>query len=151
MLKKVDPRYATYIRPASGCPRQHSHRKDRHIVRNASVQPIASSAAIQAQVATLLGALVSSRTIRMRLAEGHLESRRTIRVLPLTPTHQRLRLEWYHALGNWTQQNGTRLSLTRNPDSSSAVMRIVFVCGDPVENASILHLLYRDIPLPQLV
>ncbi|GFV14261.1 uncharacterized protein TNCV_1163841 [Trichonephila clavipes] len=35
-------------------------------------------------------------------AEGHLGSRRPLRVLPLTPTHQRLRLEWCHVRGNWT-------------------------------------------------
>ncbi|GFX74923.1 HTH_Tnp_Tc3_2 domain-containing protein [Trichonephila clavipes] len=35
-------------RPDSGHPRQTSHREDRHIVRNACVQPTASSAVIQA-------------------------------------------------------------------------------------------------------
>ncbi|GFU11571.1 transposable element Tcb2 transposase [Trichonephila clavipes] len=80
-------------RAGSGRPRQISRREDRHIVRNARVQPTASSAAIQAQVAPSLGALVSSRTTRRCLAEGHLGSRRPLRVLPLTPTHRRLRLE----------------------------------------------------------
>ncbi|GFV03204.1 hypothetical protein TNCV_4018011 [Trichonephila clavipes] len=37
------------------------------------------------------------------------------------------------------------------PESISAVITIVFVCGDPVENASILSLLYSYTPLPQLV
>ncbi|GFV44402.1 transposable element Tcb2 transposase [Trichonephila clavipes] len=63
-------------RPGSGCPRQTSRREDRHIVRNARVQPTASSAALQAQVAPSLGAPVSSQTIRRRLAEGHLGSAR---------------------------------------------------------------------------
>ncbi|GFW15353.1 uncharacterized protein TNCV_3740571 [Trichonephila clavipes] len=45
---------------------------------------------------------VSSRTIRRRLAEGHLGSRRPLRVLSLMPTHRRLRLEWCRAGGNWT-------------------------------------------------
>ncbi|GFU08431.1 transposable element Tcb2 transposase [Trichonephila clavipes] len=49
-----------------------------------------------------LGVPVSSRTIRRRLAEGHLGSRRPLRVLPLTPINRRLRLECYHARGNWT-------------------------------------------------
>ncbi|GFX48358.1 HTH_Tnp_Tc3_2 domain-containing protein [Trichonephila clavipes] len=61
-------------RPGSGCPRQTSHREDCHILRNARVQPTASSAVIQTQVAPSLGALVSSRTIRRRLAEGHFGS-----------------------------------------------------------------------------
>ncbi|GFV54519.1 transposable element Tcb2 transposase [Trichonephila clavipes] len=61
-------------RPGSGCPRQTSRREDHHVVRNASVC----------------------------LDEGHLESRCPLRVLPLTPTHRRLRLNWCRAQGNWT-------------------------------------------------
>ncbi|GFV73341.1 transposable element Tcb1 transposase [Trichonephila clavipes] len=56
----------------SGRPRQTSRQEDHCIVRNARVQPTASAAAIQAQVAPSLGAPVSSRTIQKRLAEGHL-------------------------------------------------------------------------------
>ncbi|GFW96201.1 transposable element Tcb2 transposase [Trichonephila clavipes] len=86
----------------TGSPQQTSRREDHHTVRNARVQPIASSAAIQAQVAPSLGAPVSSRNIRRHLAEGYLGSRRPLRVLPLTSTHQRLRLEWCCARRNWT-------------------------------------------------
>ncbi|GFT64693.1 transposable element Tcb2 transposase [Trichonephila clavipes] len=75
--------------PGSGCPRQSSRREERGIVRNARVQPTASPAAIQAQVASSLGAPVSFRTIRRHLAEGQL-GRRPLRVLPLMPTYQRL-------------------------------------------------------------
>ncbi|GFX05738.1 transposable element Tcb2 transposase [Trichonephila clavipes] len=89
-------------RPVSGRPRQISRQEDLLIVRIARVKPTASSTAIQAQVAPSLGAPVSSRTIRRRLAERHLGSRRPLRVLPLTTTHRRLRLEWYHERGNWT-------------------------------------------------
>ncbi|GFV80875.1 transposable element Tcb2 transposase [Trichonephila clavipes] len=86
-------------RPGSGSPQKTSHRKDHHIVRNAHVQPTASSAIIKAQVVPSLGNPVSSRT----MAEGHLGSRHSLRVLPLTPTHRRLRLEWCSARGNWTE------------------------------------------------
>ncbi|GFU25146.1 transposable element Tcb2 transposase [Trichonephila clavipes] len=89
-------------RPGSGCPRQTIRREDRHIVRNTHVQPTASSAAIEAQVAPSLGAPVSFRTIRRRLSARHLGSRCPLRVLPLTPTYRRLRLEWCRARGNWT-------------------------------------------------
>ncbi|GFW72148.1 transposable element Tcb2 transposase [Trichonephila clavipes] len=89
-------------RPGSGLPRQTSRLEDRHIVRNARVQPTASSAATQAHVAPSLGAPVSSPIIRRRLAEEHLGSWRPLRVLLLTPTHRRLRLEWCHARRNWT-------------------------------------------------
>ncbi|GFY19314.1 hypothetical protein TNCV_4127011 [Trichonephila clavipes] len=111
--------------------------------------PTASSAAFQAQVAPSLGAPVSSRTIRRRLAEGHLESRRSLRVLPLRPTHRRL--NWCRARGNWTAAEWYQVeTLVTNPDSISAVMTIVLVCGDPVLNASILPLLYSGTPLSQL-
>ncbi|GFX04852.1 transposable element Tcb2 transposase [Trichonephila clavipes] len=89
-------------RPGSGGSRQTSRREDYHIVRNTCVQPTASSATIQAQATPEQGALVSSRTIRRRLAEGHLGLRLPLRVLPLTPTYRRHRMEWCHACGNWT-------------------------------------------------
>ncbi|GFU77589.1 transposable element Tcb2 transposase [Trichonephila clavipes] len=54
------------------------------------------------QVAHLLGALVFSRTIRRRLAEEHLRSRGPLRVLLLTTTHRRLRLDWCRIQGNCT-------------------------------------------------
>ncbi|GFY09921.1 transposable element Tcb2 transposase [Trichonephila clavipes] len=83
------------------CDSVTSRREERHIVRNAHVQQTALSATIQAQVAISLGAHVSSRTIRRRLAEGHLGSWRPLRVLPLIPIHRLLHLEWCRARGNW--------------------------------------------------
>ncbi|GFX37228.1 transposable element Tcb2 transposase [Trichonephila clavipes] len=64
--------------------------------------PNASSAAIQARGAPSQGASMSSPTIRRRLAEGHLGSRCSSCVMPLTPTQRRLRLEWCRVRGNWT-------------------------------------------------
>ncbi|GFU18447.1 transposable element Tcb2 transposase [Trichonephila clavipes] len=118
--------------PGSGRPRQTSRRKDHHIVINARVQFTTSSAAIQTQTAPSLGVPVSSRTIRKRLAEGHLGSRRPLRVLPLTTTHRRLHSKWCRALGNWTAAEWNQV-------------------GEPVVNASILPLLYSNTLLPQLV
>ncbi|GFX00064.1 transposable element Tcb2 transposase [Trichonephila clavipes] len=90
-------------RPDSGRPRKTSRHEDHHIVRNERVQPTASSVAIQAQIAPLLGAPVSSRTIRRHLAEGHLGLRRPLLVPPLMSTYRYLRLEWCHARENWTE------------------------------------------------
>ncbi|GFW67473.1 hypothetical protein TNCV_3391441 [Trichonephila clavipes] len=49
MLETMDPRESFTRRPGSGRPRQTSRREDRYIVRNARVQPTASSTAVQAQ------------------------------------------------------------------------------------------------------
>ncbi|GFX60490.1 uncharacterized protein TNCV_1182091 [Trichonephila clavipes] len=74
-----------------------------------------------------------------------------LRVLLTTPTYRRLHLEWCRARGNWTAAEWNQVVFSEeNPGSISAVMTIVFVCGDPVVNASILPLLYSDKPLPQL-
>ncbi|GFU36411.1 transposable element Tcb2 transposase [Trichonephila clavipes] len=63
---------------------------DHRLVRNARVQPTASSASVQAQVAPPLGAPGSRRTVRRRPAEGHLG----LRVLPLAPLTTKLGPEW---------------------------------------------------------
>ncbi|GFW44918.1 HTH_Tnp_Tc3_2 domain-containing protein [Trichonephila clavipes] len=97
-------------RPDSGHPLQTSRQEDHHIVRNAHAPPTTSSVIIQAQVAHSLGAVVSSRTIRRRLAERHFGSRRPLRVLHLTPTYRLLRLEWLHARGNWAAAEWNGLS-----------------------------------------
>ncbi|GFX59814.1 transposable element Tcb2 transposase [Trichonephila clavipes] len=134
-------------RPGSGCPQHTSRREDRHIVRNVRVQPIASSAANQAQVAPSLGVPVSSRTIRRCLAEGHLGLQSPLHVLPLTPTHRCLRLEWCRARGNWTAVEWNQVVFSdKYRFNLSTVVTIVFVSGDPVVNAS-----SSDTPPPQLV
>ncbi|GFW99110.1 transposable element Tcb2 transposase [Trichonephila clavipes] len=89
-------------RPGPRRPRQTSLRADRHIVRNACVQPTASSAAIQAQVEPSLGAPLSSRTTSRCLAEGYLVSRHPLRVLPMAPSHRHLPLEWCRTRRDWT-------------------------------------------------
>ncbi|GFX95279.1 transposable element Tcb2 transposase [Trichonephila clavipes] len=133
----------------SGCPRQTSDREDRHMVRNVRLQPSASSDAIKAQVESSLGTPMSSQTIRRHLDEGHLGSRHPLRLLLLTPTHQRLHLEWCCARRNWTAAVWNQVVFSDESRFISAVMTIV--CGDPVVNASILPLLYSDTPLLQLV
>ncbi|GFW91579.1 transposable element Tcb1 transposase [Trichonephila clavipes] len=78
-------------------------------------------------VAPSLGVIVSSRRIRRCLAEGHLGLRRPLCVLPLTPPHQRLRLEWCHARKNWTAAEWSQVVFSEdNPDSISAMMTIVW-------------------------
>ncbi|GFT75490.1 transposable element Tcb2 transposase [Trichonephila clavipes] len=85
------------LRPGSGRPRQTIRGENHHIARDACVKPTASSTAIQAQVAPSLVAPVSSRTIRMHLAEGSLLSLHPLFELLLTSTHRCLRLEWCSA------------------------------------------------------
>ncbi|GFY26811.1 HTH_Tnp_Tc3_2 domain-containing protein [Trichonephila clavipes] len=154
LMGPLDPRDVIYMKT-----RLKKHSADQSLRRppyrkNARVQSTASSAAIQALVAFSLRASVPSRTIRMRLSEGNLGSRHPLSVLPLKPTHRRLRFEWCHARGNWTAVEWNQVVFSDvcvNSDSISAVMTTVFMYGDPVINPSILPLIYSDIPLPHLV
>ncbi|GFV58928.1 HTH_Tnp_Tc3_2 domain-containing protein [Trichonephila clavipes] len=99
----------------------------------ASLKTAALSGAIQAKVATSL----SSRTIRRCLAEIHLGKKTPITLFPpLTPAHRRLHLGGAAHEEFGLQQNGNRASSATNPDSISAVMTIVLVCGDPVVDTS---------------
>ncbi|GFV62503.1 HTH_Tnp_Tc3_2 domain-containing protein [Trichonephila clavipes] len=92
-------------RPGSGSPRQTSLREDHHIVRNTRVRTTASSTAIQAQ--------------------------RPLRVLPLTLFIDASAWSGAAHEENGLQRNGTRSYLAMNPCLISAVITIVFVCGDP--------------------
>ncbi|GFX58525.1 transposable element Tcb2 transposase [Trichonephila clavipes] len=111
----------------------------------------ASSAAIQAQVAPLLGAPVSSRTIRSHLPEGYLGPGRPLCVQPLTPTHRRLCLEWFHARGNWTTVEWNQVVFSDesrfNLGSDDHCVRVWRPRGKRLNPA----LFYCDTPLPQLV
>ncbi|GFS56161.1 transposable element Tcb2 transposase [Trichonephila clavipes] len=120
-------------------------------MRNAHIQTTVSSASIHAQEAPSLGAPVSTQTIRSRLAEGHLGLQHPLRVLPLTPSHQHLRLEWCSTRGNCTAAEWNRVVFSdESRFNLSSDENPVRVCS-PVVNASILPLLYSDTPLSQLM
>ncbi|GFT77483.1 transposable element Tcb2 transposase [Trichonephila clavipes] len=84
-----------------------------------------------AYVPPSLGVPVSSQAIRRRLAEGHLGLWHPLLVLPLTPTHRCLRLEWCGSRGNWTAVEGnqvlssdeTRFNISRVSASSREFQR----------------------------
>ncbi|PRD33178.1 UNVERIFIED_CONTAM: hypothetical protein NCL1_18224 [Trichonephila clavipes] len=89
-------------RSCSGRPQQTNRRDGHRIIRNAMRRANCFIPPIQAQVVCILWAHVSSRTILRCLVEGHLVSQRLLRVLPLTPTHRRFRLEYSRTRGIWT-------------------------------------------------
>ncbi|GFX10412.1 transposable element Tcb2 transposase [Trichonephila clavipes] len=78
-------------------------------------KPTSSSADIQANVALSLGPPLSSRILQRHLAERHLRSRCPLRVLPLTPTYRRLRLEWSHVHGIWTAEKWNQVVFSDEP------------------------------------
>ncbi|GFX40711.1 transposable element Tcb2 transposase [Trichonephila clavipes] len=102
-----------------------------YIVRNARVQPTASSAAIQAQVEPSLGTLC--------LLEPY-EGAWLKDIWDLGARENWTAAEWNQVVFS----DESRFNLSSNDNR-------VFVCEDPMVNVSILPLLYGDAPLPQLV
>ncbi|GFW69481.1 transposable element Tcb2 transposase [Trichonephila clavipes] len=104
---------------------------------------MASSAAIQAQVAPSLGPPVSSRTIQRHLAEGHSRSQCLLRVLPLAPTHRWLHLEWRHVRENWTAVEWNQVILSDkskiNLSSDGNRVRVWRPCGEYLNPAFALQ------------
>ncbi|GFU40583.1 HTH_Tnp_Tc3_2 domain-containing protein [Trichonephila clavipes] len=88
------------LRPGSG-RLQTSGREARYIIRHASVEPTASLTAVQIQVSPSLRASVSSQIIARCLTEGHLVSRRQLRVLAMTPPTDASVWRGCHARRDW--------------------------------------------------
>ncbi|GFU97033.1 hypothetical protein TNCV_944531 [Trichonephila clavipes] len=75
-----------YRRGGSGRPRNTNDREDRAIRRVATSAPTTSLASIQRHLPPSRHPVPSRETIRRRLTEVGLRSRRPLRRLPLTPT-----------------------------------------------------------------
>ncbi|GFU68008.1 HTH_38 domain-containing protein [Trichonephila clavipes] len=80
-----------YRRGGSGRPRNTNDREDRAIRRVATSAPTTSLASIQRHLPPSRHPVPSRETIRRRLTEVGLKSRRPLRRLPLTPHHRQCR------------------------------------------------------------
>ncbi|GFT85958.1 transposable element Tcb1 transposase [Trichonephila clavipes] len=84
----------THVRKTgSGATRKTTRRGDRRIVRQALVDPTVTRSTIRADV----GVAIAPQTISRHFAQANLKSKRPFRVLPLTPEHRQLRLQWCQA------------------------------------------------------
>ncbi|GFU71326.1 transposable element Tc1 transposase [Trichonephila clavipes] len=91
-------REGTYARKTgSGETRKTTRKEDRNIVRQALVDLAVTRSTIRADV----GVAIVSPTISRDLAEANLKSKRPFRVLPLTPEHRQLCLQWCQARSMW--------------------------------------------------
>ncbi|GFU47943.1 hypothetical protein TNCV_4967391 [Trichonephila clavipes] len=68
----MNPRDVIYTKTRPRMPSADQSSRRPSLVRNARLEPTASSAAIQAHPAPSLRATASSQAIRRRLSEGHL-------------------------------------------------------------------------------
>ncbi|GBO00948.1 hypothetical protein AVEN_164428-1 [Araneus ventricosus] len=76
----------------SGRPRNANSRDDRAIIKAAMSAPTTSLESIRRHLPPSRHPMVSRETIRRRLADAGISSRRPLRRLPLTPHHRQCRL-----------------------------------------------------------
>ncbi|GFV80010.1 transposable element Tcb2 transposase [Trichonephila clavipes] len=75
------------------------------IVRQALVDPTVTRSTMRADVA------IVPQTISRHRAEANLKSKRHFRVLPLTPEHRQLRLQWCQARSMWNVTDWQKVAL----------------------------------------
>ncbi|GFU64623.1 HTH_Tnp_Tc3_2 domain-containing protein [Trichonephila clavipes] len=98
-----------YRRGGSGRPRNTNDREDRAIKRVATSAPTTSLASIQRHLPPSRHPVPSRETIRRRLTEVGLRSRRPLRRLPLTPHHRQCRLDFCRPRATWSVTDWRRV------------------------------------------
>ncbi|GFW31267.1 transposable element Tc1 transposase [Trichonephila clavipes] len=98
-----------YRRGGSGRPRNTNDREDRAIRRVATSAPTTSLASIQRHLPPSRHPVPSRETIRRRLTEVGLRSRRPLRRLPLTPHYRQCRLDFCRPRATWSVTDWRRV------------------------------------------
>ncbi|GFX00411.1 transposable element Tcb1 transposase [Trichonephila clavipes] len=98
-----------YRRGGSGRPRNTNDREVRAIRRVATSAPTTSLASIQRHLPPSRHPVPSRETIRRRLTEVGLRSRRPLRRLPLTPHHRQCRLDFCRPRATWSVTDWRRV------------------------------------------
>ncbi|GFV18374.1 transposable element Tcb2 transposase, partial [Trichonephila clavipes] len=98
-----------YRRGGSGRPRNTNDREDRAIRGVATSAPTTSLASIQRHLPPSRHPVPSRETIRRRLTEVGLRSRRPLRRLPLTPHHRQCRLDFCRPRATWSVTDWRRV------------------------------------------
>ncbi|GFY30495.1 HTH_Tnp_Tc3_2 domain-containing protein [Trichonephila clavipes] len=93
----------------AGRPRNTNDREDRAIRRVATSAPTTSLASIQRHLPPSRHPVPSRETIRRRLTEVGLRSRRPLRRLPLTPHHRQCRLDFCRPRAAWSVTDWRRV------------------------------------------
>lgn len=98
--------------PRSGRPRITTRRQDRMVVLNARRHPFINSTQLRADLRAAANLNVSNQTIRNRLHEANIHSRRPAVGPILTQAHRRARTAWCRTHQHWTRQQWSQVLFT---------------------------------------
>ena len=96
----------------SGRPRLTTRRQDHFVVLSSLRSRTATANTLRGQLRAASNITVSDQTIRNRLHEANLRSRRPAVRPPLTPAHRAARLAWARRHLAWTRQQWSRVLFT---------------------------------------
>lgn len=99
-------------RPGSGRPRATNNRDDRVIVLTMLRDRTSSSTVIAHRLQTIRGVAVSALTVRRRLQEYGVHSRRPATAPDLKPCHRRDRLNFAREYAHWTDEDWASVLFT---------------------------------------
>lgn len=99
-------------RHRSGRPRCTSRQDDRYLQLSALRNRTVTSSTLRNQLMNTANVNVSSRTVRRRLRESGLASRRPAIRIPLTPAHRRARVAWCRQHITWTRRQWGEILFT---------------------------------------
>ena len=96
----------------SGCPKATTAVDDRYLRISARRNPESNATMLNNAFRAAIGRCVSTQTVRNRLHDVQLHSRRPWRGPYLTPTHHAARYRWVQKHAEWTRQNWHQVLFT---------------------------------------
>ncbi|KFM64779.1 Transposable element Tcb1 transposase, partial [Stegodyphus mimosarum] len=97
-MVNVSRRYST------GRPRVTTPKEDRYLAVKAKRDRRSTASGLSRQLSSATGTTISRQTVYRHLGQIGLYARRSVRCVPLTATHCRLRLAWSREHALWTPQ-----------------------------------------------
>ncbi|GFW75898.1 transposable element Tcb1 transposase [Trichonephila clavipes] len=113
-------------------PQCTTSREDRQIVRMTVTDQSVTSRTVAQHIESITHHSKSARTIRSRLQQSGLSTRRPLLSLPLTLNHRRLRRQWYDERRMWTAE-WNEVVFTLPHASVRNTTMVGFQSGDTVE------------------
>ena len=111
-MKEVRDTGTVYDMRRSGRPKATTAVDDRYLRTSARRNPEGKSTMLNNAFCAATGRLVSTQTVRNRLHEAQLLSRRPWRGPHLTPRHHAARYRWAQQHAEWTRQNWHQVLFT---------------------------------------
>ena len=109
LVERFNATYSVHDRSRSGRPRATTSRQDRYLCNLTLRERRVTARALQSELRTAAGVNVSDQTIRNRLRENNLRSRRPAVRTPLTVRHRRARRDWCRQHIQWTQRQWSQV------------------------------------------